>query len=64
MDIKRTKQSQIQETIINSAPWEIFHVFLPSADFFQNQLFQTILSETLSDGQTDWIQIRPDICPA
>ena len=44
------------------AHWEIFHAFLSSADFFfQNQLFRKILSRILSDSQTDWIQIRPDI---
>ena len=35
--------------------------FLSSADFFQNQLFQKILSVIPSECQTDWIQIRPDI---
>ena len=29
--------------------------------FFQNQLFQQIISGILSEGQTHWIQIRPDI---
>ena len=39
------------------------HFFLSSADFFQNQLFQAILSETQSEYQTIWIQIRTDfIC--
>ena len=32
-----------------------------SADFFQNYLFQNILSETLSECQTVWIQIRTDL---
>ena len=31
--------------------------------FFQNQLFQKILSRIPSECQTDWIQIRPDILP-
>ena len=45
-------------------PWEIFHVFfLSSAYFFQNQLFQKILSRIPSECQTDWIQIRPDVLP-
>ena len=35
-------------------------LFLSSADIFQNELFQKILSETLSECQTVWIQIRPD----
>ena len=43
-----------------------FSCVLPSADFFlifffQNQLFQKILSGIPSESQTDWIQIRPDI---
>ena len=29
--------------------------------FFQNYLFQKILSGTLSESQINWIQIRPDI---
>ena len=33
---------------------------LSSADFFQNQLFQNILSGTLSECQAVWIQIRTD----
>ena len=41
--------------------WEIFHAFLPSADFFQNQLFRKIISGMSSECQTDWIQIRPNI---
>ena len=43
------------------ASWEIFHAFLSTADFFQNQLFQKILSGIPSECQTDWIQIRPDV---
>ena len=35
--------------------------FLTSADFFQNQLFQKIISGIPSECQTVWIQIRPDI---
>ena len=46
---------------INSALWVIFHVFLLSADFFQNQLFRKILSGIPSECQTVWIQFRPDI---
>ena len=34
---------------------------LSSADFFQNLLFQKILSGTLWEYQTIWIQIRADI---
>ena len=37
------------------------HAFSPSADFFQNQLFQKILSGIPSECQTDWIQTRPNI---
>ena len=35
--------------------------FLSSADLFQNQLFQKILSGTLSECQAVWNQIRTDI---
>ena len=35
--------------------------FVTSADFFQNQHFQKILSGLLSGRQTGWTQIRPDI---
>ena len=38
-----------------------FMIFLSAADFFQNQLSPKIFSGILSDGQTLWIQIRPDI---
>ena len=43
------------------ACWVIFDDFLSSADFFQNYLFQKILSGTLSECQTVWIQVRTDI---
>ena len=49
---------------LNSLPaqcWVIFHSFLLSADFFQNQLFWKNLSGIPSECQTVWIQIRPDI---
>ena len=36
-------------------------LLLTSADFFQNIFFQKILSGTLSECQTVWIQIRTDI---
>ena len=54
----------IQEVhfINNPLPTEIFcMLFLSSADFFQNQLFQKILSGISSACQTVWIQVRPDI---
>ena len=38
-----------------------FFCFLSSADFFQNQLFETLFQELPSECQTVWIQIRPDI---
>ena len=44
--------------------WVILHALLSSANFFQNQLFQKILSGIPSECQTVWIQIRPDICRA
>ena len=37
-----------------------FAYFLLSADIFQNQLFQKILSGIPSECQTVWIQIRTD----
>ena len=40
----------------NLCPREIFHAFLASVDFFRK-----ILSRILSEFQTDWIQIRPDV---
>ena len=36
-------------------------LLLLAADFFQNSIFEIILSETLSECQTVWIQIRTDI---
>ena len=38
-----------------------FSYFLLSADFFQNHLFQNILSGIPPECQTVGIQIRPDI---
>ena len=38
-----------------------FACYLSSVDFFQNQLFQKILSGIPSECQTDSIQIRPNI---
>ena len=38
-----------------------FACFLSSADFFQNRLFQKILSGIPSECQTVWIQIRAGI---
>ena len=35
-------------------------LFLSSADFFQNELFERILSEIPSECQTVWTLIRPD----
>ena len=41
--------------------WIILHAFLLSNDFFfQNQLFQKLISGIPSECQTVWIQIRPD----
>ena len=48
-------------TLTFCPPSEIFHSFLSSADFFQNQLFRKNLSGIPSECQTDWIQIRPTI---
>ena len=41
------------------AYWVIFMLFLSSADFFQNQLFQKKLSGMQSECQTVGIQITP-----
>ena len=35
--------------------------FLPCADFFQKKYFRNFFIEILSECQTVWIQIRPDI---
>ena len=43
------------------AYWLILHAFLSSADFFQNQLFQKILSGIGSECKTVWIHIRPRV---
>ena len=61
--VVRLVQVQVCLTLkINSlAPWEIFRAFLLSADFFQNQLFQKILSGIPSECQAVWFQIRPNI---
>ena len=39
------------------ANWVIFHALLPSADFFQNQLFRRNLTGIPLDCQTFWILI-------
>ena len=38
-----------------------FSWFLSSADFFQNKLFEKILSGIPSECQTVWTLIRPDV---
>ena len=38
-----------------------FFSILSSADFFQNELFQNILSGTLSECQTVWTQIKINV---
>ena len=43
------------------SPWEIFHAFFSSADFFKFNFFEKNLSGIPSECQTDWIQIRPDV---
>ena len=45
----------------NFAYWVIFSVFLLSADFFQNQLFQNIPSGIPSECQTVWTHVGPDL---
>ena len=39
--------------------WVIFHAFLSSADFFQNQSSQNILSGISLECQTVWVQTKP-----
>ena len=48
-----------KEENLTLCPHGNFSCFLSSADFFQNQLFQKILSGIPSECQTDWVQIRP-----
>ena len=48
-------------TKILFASWVIFHAFLPSADFFQNQLFRKILSGIPSECYT--VCVGPDLDP-
>ena len=50
---------------VNSSPPGRFSCyFVVCRFFFQNQIFRKILSGIPSECQTDWIQIRPDICGA
>ena len=51
----------ISTKISHASSWVIVQAFLSSADFFQNQLFQKILSEIPSECQTVCILIRPNI---
>ena len=46
---------------VNFASWVIFHAFVVVCWIFQSERFQKILSETLSEIQKLWIQIRTDI---
>ena len=53
----------ISDQYINSfVYWVVMHAFLSSVEFFQNQLFFGKKSGILSECQTVWIQIRPEIC--
>ena len=65
----RTNQLFLVTTTV--ACWAILYASLSSADFFQNQLFQKIIStfqkiisELPPECQTVWIQIRPDALKA
>ena len=42
------------------ACWVILHTFFASTDLFQNDFLKKILSGTLPECQTVWIQIRTD----
>ena len=42
------------------AYWVVFHAFLLLADFFQNKLFEKILTGIKLERQTVWTLIRPD----
>ena len=56
----RTQTEHSQTDCLHAG--ELFMIFLWSADFFfQNKHFQKILSGTLSECQTVWIQTRMDI---
>ena len=61
-----TEASEIQQKtakqmiLVVNSNWVIFHAFLSSADFFQNQFFQKILSGIPSECQMIWIQIGLD----
>ena len=45
----------------NTILGKFFMLFCCLLIFFQNYLFQKILSGILSECQTNWVQIRPDI---
>ena len=55
------RQQVFSYKILTLCPLWNFPAFLLSADFFQYQPFQKILSRILSEYQTVWTQIRPDI---
>ena len=60
--VREPHEAKVSEIQWNRfAPWVIFHAFLLSAVFIQNQFFRKILSVIPSECQTVWIQIRPDI---
>ena len=63
--IKIAESEPIQERYAKLflAYWVVLHAFSPSADFFQTQLFQKILSGIPSECQTVWIQTRRNLCP-
>ena len=46
---------------IHLTPWEIFHAFLLSADFFSKSTFLKNFFQEYHKCQTVWIQTRPDI---
>ena len=47
-----------------TTPWEIFHAFMSSADFFKLNFFEKFFQEFPSECQTVWILIRPTFCQA
>ena len=50
-----------ENLVFDSLPPESFPLFLSSADFFQNQLLQKIISGIRPECQKVWIQIKPDV---
>ena len=61
LSIKIHKKKHVLKDIQLFAPRKFFMLFCHLLIFFHYQLFEKIISGILSECQTDWIQIRPDI---